>query len=317
MSGPTTQGPLVSQFCESFLTLSGSFAGQTFVPMDWMKEALDDLFLVGPDGRRLRRTALWGVPRKNAKSTLGAAIAVYMLCVDRTDAQPQIISAASTRDQARLVFNMARGMIEASPDLSAVCEVYRNEIINTETGGVYRVVSAEAGAVHGLNPSCVIVDEYHAHKTDDLYVALNTGGRRGELLGLTWDRGTLDGDPEVHFSHTKGKHDRKVPLNPETVDVLRWVQAMTLCDGGPFVGMNKPMQRRWEKIIETAKVSDVTPHDLRRTFITRLIRAGVPLPTVQKLAGHADIKTTVWYYNQVSTGDLRSGIAKLRKEAAG
>ena len=180
MSGPTTQGPLVSQFCESFLTLSGSFAGQTFVPMDWMKEALDDLFMVGPDGRRLRRTALWGVPRKNAKSTLGAAIAVYMLCVDRTDAQPQIISAASTRDQARLVFNMARGMIEASPDLSAVCEVYRNEIINTETGGVYRVVSAEAGAVHGLNPSCVIVDEYHAHKTDDLYVALNTGSAMRE-----------------------------------------------------------------------------------------------------------------------------------------
>ena len=61
-------------------------------------------------------------------------------------------------------------------------------------------------------------------------------------------------------------------------------------DGGPIVGMNKPMQRRWEKIVETAKAPDVTPHDLRRTFTTRLIRAGVPLPTVQKLAGHADIK---------------------------
>ena len=170
-----SHGARVAEFCETFLTLSGSYAGQTFIPMDWMKEALLDLFAVGDDGRRLRRTNLWGVPRKNAKSTIGAAVAVYMLCVDRTDAQPQIISAASTRDQARLVFNMARGMIEASPDLSAICEVYRNEIVNTETGGIYRVVSAEAGAVHGLNPSCVIVDEFHAHRTDDLYVALNTG----------------------------------------------------------------------------------------------------------------------------------------------
>jgi phage terminase large subunit-like protein len=175
-----THGARVAEFCESFLTLSGSFAGQTFVPMDWMREALNDLFTVDEDGRRLRRTSLIGVPRKNAKSTLGAAIAVYMLCVDRTDAQPQIISAASTRDQARLVFNMARGMIEANPDLSAICDVYRNEIVNTETGGIYRVVSAEAGAVHGLNPSCVIVDEFHAHKTDDLYVALNTGSAMRE-----------------------------------------------------------------------------------------------------------------------------------------
>ena len=43
----------------------------------------------------------------------------------------------------------------------------------------------------------------------------------------------------------------------------------------------------------------VTIHDLRRTFITRLIRAGVPLPTVQKLAGHADIKTTLTHYNTI------------------
>jgi phage terminase large subunit-like protein len=171
-----TKGPIVVRFCQQFLTLNGSFAGQPFIPMEWTEDLLGDVYRLNPDtGRRLHRTYLLGVPRKNAKSTIGAAIAVYQLIMDRSDDEPQIISAASTRDQARLVFNMAKGMINANQDLSAICKVYRNEIINTETGGLYRVVSADAGAVHGLNPSTVIVDEYHAHRTDDLYTALTTG----------------------------------------------------------------------------------------------------------------------------------------------
>ncbi len=86
---------------------------------------------------------------------------------------------------------------------------------------------------------------------------------------------------------------------------------------GPFVRMDKPMQRRWGSILVAAEVSGVTPHDLRRTYVTGLVRAGVPLPTVQKLAGHADIKTTIEYYNWVSDGDLREGVAKLAVSAAG
>lgn len=50
-------------------------------------------------------------------------------------------------------------------------------------------------------------------------------------------------------------------------------------------------------------------HDLRRTFVTRLIRANVPLPTVQKLAGHRDIKTTLKFYNWVSMDDRREAVA--------
>lgn len=171
-----SKGPSVVRFCKNFLTLNGSFKGQPFVPLPWMEDVLEDIYLLDPmTGRRLRRTYLLGVPRKNAKSTLGAAIAVYQLIMDTSDSAPQIISAASTRDQAKLVFSMAKEMIESDPDLASVCKVYRNEIVNTETGGIYKVVSADAGGAHGLNPSTVIVDEYHAHRTDDLYVALTSG----------------------------------------------------------------------------------------------------------------------------------------------
>ncbi|MCH7996007.1 MAG: tyrosine-type recombinase/integrase [Planctomycetes bacterium] len=55
----------------------------------------------------------------------------------------------------------------------------------------------------------------------------------------------------------------------------------------------------------------LTPHDLRRTYVPRWVRAGVPLPAVQKPAGHSSIRTTVDYYNWVHDDDLRACVAKL------
>lgn len=171
-----SQGDRVIQFTETFLTLGGSFAGQPFIPLDWMKDTLRDIYRLDPETMKRRyRTYLLGVPRKNAKSTIGAAIAVYMLCIDTADPNPQIISAAGDRKQAKLVFEEAKRMIRASPDLNDICDIFRDEIRCSRTGGTYRAVSADAGLAHGLNPSCVIVDEYHVHKNDELYVALTTG----------------------------------------------------------------------------------------------------------------------------------------------
>ena len=70
------------------------------------------------------------------------------------------------------------------------------------------------------------------------------------------------------------------------------------------------------RIVREAKTKPIRIHDLRATYVTRLIRAGVPLPTVQRLAGHANIATTIDYYNEVNTDDLRAGVAKLRKMVA-
>ena len=151
-----------------------------------------------------------------------------------------------------------------------------------------------------------------------VYVALNTGGRREELLRLSWERVEYDGDtPMVIFDRTKSRRDRKVPITPETADVFRRLQIQTLQEGGPFVGLRNNLGRKWGRVRVKAGLPDVRIHDLRATYVTRLIRAGVPLPTVQKLAGHADIKTTLRFYNWVSDGDLRAGVEKLRRSASG
>jgi len=145
-----------------------------------------------------------------------------------------------------------------------------------------------------------------------IYAAVNTGARRGELLSLTWDRVDLDAG-EVLFTQTKGRRDRAVPIPPGLVRVLRRLRVQTQREGGPFVGMEPRLWTEWPRITRTAGCPDVTVHDLRRTYCTRLIQAGVPLPTVQKLMGHATIVTTTVYYNAVNRDDLRAGVEMLRQ----
>lgn len=147
-----------------------------------------------------------------------------------------------------------------------------------------------------------------------IQTALSTGARRGELLGLTWMNVTLDdGDASVLFTHTKGRKDRSVPVDDDVADVLLRLKAKTLQAGGPFVGLADNIGRMWRRIVEHAGTLNVSMHDLRRTFVTRLIQCGVPLPTVQRLAGHSNIKTTLAHYNRVDTTDMRKAIERLRK----
>lgn len=81
------------------------------------------------------------------------------------------------------------------------------------------------------------------------------------------------------------------------------------------MGMGEHLRDEWLAILEKSGIAYATPHDLRRTYITRLIRAGVSLPTVQKLAGHVSITTTLKFYTHVGAEDLRAGVEKLRPQA--
>jgi len=170
-----TQGHNVIRFLEEFLTLGGSYFGQPFEVLDFQREVINDIYRLDDEGKRLHRTYLLGLPRKNAKTTLAAALGVYHLIADDADAAPVAIAAAGDRQQARLVFDEVRRMIQANEDLASVCTVYRNEVKCHRNGGTFRVVSADAGLQQGLNPSFVVIDEYHVHKTAELFDALTLG----------------------------------------------------------------------------------------------------------------------------------------------
>ena len=179
------QGDRVIEFIETFCTLGGSYLGKPFEVLPFQREIIEKIYETDEEGKRIVRTALVGLPRKNAKSTLAAALCVYGLIADTADAAPVVIAAAGDRNQARLVHDEIKRMILASPELSSVCEVLRNEIRCSRNGGIAKVVSADAGLQQGLNPSLVVVDEYHIHKTDELYQALTLGSAtRNEPLTI-------------------------------------------------------------------------------------------------------------------------------------
>ena len=201
-----SKGAVVTSFIEDNLTLSGSYLNDPFKLMDWQREIVDDIYSLDDAGRRKYRTYLLGMPRKSGKSQLGAALALYALCIDPADAAPLVISAAGDREQAKLVFAEAKRMVLASPWLSQICEVFRDTIFCRRTQGTYKAVSSDAGLAHGMNPSFVIVDEYHIHKNDELFVALQTGSAmRNQPMMLVITTAGFNMESPLGLMYQKGR----------------------------------------------------------------------------------------------------------------
>lgn len=132
----------------------GSRAGKPIPLRGWQKQLLSDLAASGA------REAYVQLPRKNGKSALGSILALHGLCADREEGS-EVYSVASTRDQARIVFETAKRMVELGP-LARSLTCYRNEIVHRPSGSRYKALAAEAGAHEGLNPHLVVFDEVHA-----------------------------------------------------------------------------------------------------------------------------------------------------------
>lgn len=177
------------QFFGLLNLVEGKGAGKRWDLLPWMEfEIIRPLFgYRRADGSRLYRTVWVEVPRKNAKTTLAAGIALYCLVADG-EAAPQVIIGARDRQQAKLCFDLARKMVAASPALSKRCRAVRSYIEHPKSGGVLRTVSADAAGQHGLSASCVIVDEVHAHRDRELWdvLATSTGARAQPIvMGIT------------------------------------------------------------------------------------------------------------------------------------
>lgn len=152
----------------------GKWAGQPLKLEPWQRRIVRRLFgWRREDGtRRYRRAALW-LPRKNGKSTLIAVLLLYLTAADGENGA-QVFSAASNREQAGMVFDEAKLMVQASRELSATSALYKSTIFFPQKKGVYRVLSAKPGSKHGLNVHGVGIDEIHAIKDRELYDVLTS-----------------------------------------------------------------------------------------------------------------------------------------------
>ena len=165
--------------------VKGEWAGQPFKLLDWQKEeVIRPLFgwKRKSDGLRRYRTCYIEVPRKNGKSALASGIGLLLTFADN-EPGAEVYCAAADRDQARIVFDVSKQMVELSPQLEKRCDVFKKSIFVPGTMSVYRVLSAEAYTKHGLNAHGIIFDELHAQPTRELWDVLttSTGARRQPL----------------------------------------------------------------------------------------------------------------------------------------
>jgi phage terminase large subunit-like protein len=189
LAGPD-RGQQAVSFINNLVHTKGKFAREAFNLRGWQEQDIvRPLFgTIRKDGLRQYRTSLIMMPRKNGKSELAAAIALYGLLGDG-EIGAEVYSAAADRDQASLVFNVAAQMVRSDPELDAICEIVDSQkrIVHRGSGSVYRAISSEAYTKHGFNASMVIGDEVHAWpgtQGRELWDVLSTsqGGREQPLM---------------------------------------------------------------------------------------------------------------------------------------
>lgn len=183
------------RFCRTLRHIKGPYAGRT-LELDLWQIVFVAAPLFGwlkPDGTRVYSTLYLEVPRKNGKSTLAAAIALYLLAADR-ESGPEVVAAAGDREQAGAVYGVSAAMARRSPAFRKRFQIGKRAIWRESTAASYKVLSADADLKHGLNLNGAIVDELHVHKKRDLLEVLetSTGSRAQPIVAILTTAGVDD-----------------------------------------------------------------------------------------------------------------------------
>lgn len=173
----------VDFFSECMTHVKGVKAGVAFILERWQMAIVGNLFgWIRPDGTRRYREAFIYVPKKNGKTILTAGIGLFLFFCDG-EPSAEIYAAAADKEQAAILFEIAKEQVLSEPALIENAEVYRRAIVLKGSTSSFKVVSSDAKRKHGYNPSGVIIDELHAIDNRDLVDALTTGsGARRQPL---------------------------------------------------------------------------------------------------------------------------------------
>ena len=199
-------------FIENLCHTKGKWAGKRFWLLPWQEQLIRDIFgIVKTDGNRQFRTAFVEICKKVGKSELAAAIALYLLYADN-ETSAEVYGAAADRQQASIVFDVARQMVEMSPALMKRSKLMSatKRIVNYGNAGFYQVLSAEVGSKHGFSISGLVFDEIHTQPNRQLYDVLtkySSDARQNPL----------------HFIITTAGNDRNsiaFELHTKAIDIL-------------------------------------------------------------------------------------------------
>jgi phage terminase large subunit-like protein len=213
------------EFIETMLPLED---GREFVLQPFQKFIVGSLFgWYGPEGFRRFRTAYNEIGKGNGKSPLAAAIGIYGMVADGEPAA-EVYSAATTQDQARIVWKDAQRMVESAPELAALVDVQVGSLSVLSTHSVFRPVSSEHRGLDGKRVHVGLIDELHEHPTAMVVDKIRAGtkARRNalifEITNSGFDR------TSVCWAH----HEYSVRVLEGTVENDAWFAYVCALDAG-------------------------------------------------------------------------------------
>lgn len=176
----------VVKFINNLRHTKGVWHGVPFDLLPWQDKIIKDIFgNIKENGFRQYNTAYVEIPKKNGKSEIAAAIALYLTCADN-EWGAEVYGCAADRQQASIVFDVAVDMVDQCPALKKRIKpvISQKRLVYMPLGSFYQVLSSEAFSKHGLNVHGVIFDELHAQPNRELYDVMTKGSGDARMQPL-------------------------------------------------------------------------------------------------------------------------------------
>lgn len=245
----------VVKFINNLKHTKGVWHGVPFDLLPWQDKIIRDIFgNVKENGFRQYNTAYVEIPKKNGKSEIAAAIALYLTCADN-EWGAEVYGCAADRQQASIVFDVAVDMVDQCPALKKRIKpvISQKRLVYMPLGSFYQVLSSEAFSKHGLNVHGVIFDELHAQPNRELYDVMTKGSgdaRMQPLFFLITTAGT-DRNSICYEVHQKaedilrGKKIDKTfyPVIYGTADNEDWGDEANWYKANPSLGHTIPIEK--------------------------------------------------------------------------
>lgn len=174
----------------------GEFEGKPFKLLPWQSFIVGSLFgWIRADGSRRYREAYIEAAKGSGKSPLAAGIGLYMLVADQ-EARAEVYAAATSRDQAMVLFRDAVAMVDLSPELrSRITKSGKDDrvwnLAYPMKGAFFRPIASDDKGQSGRRPHCALIDEVHEHKNRTVIDFMQAGkkGRRQPLIFMITNSG--------------------------------------------------------------------------------------------------------------------------------
>lgn len=264
-------------FIENFCRHSkGNMGGKPFILELWQKALVSAMFGIVHkiDGTRKYQEVVLIVGRKNGKSTLAAAIGLYLMIADG-ELGPEIYAVATKKDQSKIIWLEAKKMIQKSPALRKRIKTLVAEINSELNDSVFRALGRDSDTLDGLNVHAALMDEIHAWKDQNLYDVIvdGTSSREQPMIFTTSTAGTVResvfdrlydeceltingySDPDGYIN------DRLLPVIYELDDRKEWTNPKAWKKANPGLGTIKKTDSLASKV-DKAKVNPMLVKNL-------------------------------------------------------